>query len=62
MHRARSPSDACVVSQVEELQRVRLQLEGQVEDLAAKLKDVDAENGQLKVSMRRWLHGHAIAQ
>lgn len=47
---------------MEELQRVRLQLEGQVEDLAAKLKDVDAENGQLKVSMRRWLHGHAIAQ
>ncbi|BDA44048.1 hypothetical protein COCOBI_05-2320 [Coccomyxa sp. Obi] len=38
-------------SQVEELQRVRLQLEGQVEDLAAKLKDVDAENGQLKAEV-----------
>ncbi|CAL8470033.1 g9575 [Coccomyxa elongata] len=38
-------------SQVEELQRVRLQLEGQVEDLAAKLKDVDAENGRLKVEV-----------
>ncbi|KAK9915676.1 hypothetical protein WJX75_002565 [Coccomyxa subellipsoidea] len=38
-------------SQVEELQRVRLQLEGQVEDLAAKLKDVDAENSQLKAEV-----------
>ena len=34
---------------MEELQKVRLQLEGQVEDLAAKLKEVDAENSQLKV-------------
>lgn len=37
---------------------MRLQLEGQVEDLAAKLKDVDAENGRLKVSMRYWAHAN----
>ena len=28
---------------------MRLQLEGQVEDLAAKLKEVDSENSELKV-------------
>lgn len=34
---------------------MRLQLEGQVEDLAAKLKDVDAENSQLKVGQDYFL-------
>lgn len=38
-------------AQVEELQRVRLQLEHQVEQLAAKLSDVDAQKAQLKVKL-----------
>lgn len=38
------------MSQVDELQKVRVQLEGQVEQLAAQLKELDTENAGLKVS------------
>ena len=48
-------------AQVDELQRVRLQLEAQVDSLAARLQDADARNAALQVrsSIACASHAHA---